>query len=78
MLAKSSSLVGGGGDQGALQSNILDRIRQANKMKLGSASCMQGPVSGIQSEAEEPNNFSQALEDNTTKTMNEYYTANSV
>ena len=78
MLAKSSSLVGGGGEQGALQSNILDRIRQANKMKLGSASCMQGPVSGIQSEAEEPNTFSQALEDNTTKTMNEYYTASSV
>jgi hypothetical protein len=40
ILAKSSSLVGGGGDQGAAQSNILDRIRQANKMKLGSASCM--------------------------------------
>jgi hypothetical protein len=39
---------------------------------------MQGPVSGIQSEAEEPSTFSQALEDNTTKTMNEYYTANSV
>jgi len=44
MLAKSPSLVAG--EQSA-QSNILDRIRQANKMKLGSASCVQGPISGL-------------------------------
>ena len=74
MLSNTPSLVRG--EQSA-QSNILDRIRQANKLKLGSASCIQGPISGPQSEAEEPNTFSQAIEDN-TKTMNEYYTANSL